>query len=107
MPSFSKKLNRYFKGLSLAGAASLCASVGCSAPFPQVAEAGWRHEQQAIPVRDLATLAPAPLPNVPAPVTVTDADVKREQWELSLNDAVRITLENAKAIRVFTGVGAA
>ncbi|MSR51670.1 MAG: TolC family protein [Gemmataceae bacterium] len=88
------------------GLAALCVQAGCSAPFPQVVQAGWQHEQQSIPVRDMATLAPAPLPNVPAPVTVSDKDVKREPWELSLNDAVRITLENAKAIRVFTGLGA-
>jgi len=97
------RARRAIFGLGLAG---LCAQAGCSAPFPQVVEAGWRHEQQNIPVRDLATIAPAPLPNIPAPITVADPDVKREPWDLSLNEAVRITLENAKAIRVFTGLGA-
>lgn len=84
----------------------LCLAIGCSTPFAQVHQAGWRDEQQTILTRDPASLAPAPIPKVAPPVTVADAKDTREPWNLSLNEAVRITLENAKAVRVFTGLGA-
>ena len=41
------------------------------------------------------------------PSPATRRRTPREPWKMSLNEAVRITLENAKAIRVFTGLGAA
>ena len=72
---------------------------------PGLHEAGWRDEQRTIATRDPASLPP-PLPKLAAPVTVADTTSKREDWNLSLNEAVRITLENAKAVRVFTGLGA-
>jgi outer membrane protein TolC len=84
----------------------LCLAIGCTTPLAQVHEAGCRDEQLTIQTRDPASLPPAPIPKVPPPVTVADAKDPREPWELSLNEAVRITLENAKAIRVYTGLGA-
>lgn len=68
--------------------------------------AGWAHEQQNLAVRDPATLAPAPLPAIPPPPTVAADSPKREPFNLSLNDAVRISLENSRVVRVFTGLGA-
>jgi outer membrane protein TolC len=79
---------------------------GCTAPLSVVREAGWRHEQQTVAVRDPAALPPAPLPKIEPPVTVTTEKDPREPWNLSLNEAVRITLEDAKAIRVFGGLTA-
>jgi outer membrane protein TolC len=74
-----------------------------------IVAAGWTHEQQNVMVRDPAALPPARLPNLPPPPTVAadSPGPPREVWNLSLNEAVRITLENAKAIRVFTGLSAA
>jgi outer membrane protein TolC len=79
---------------------------GCTVPLSVVKDAGWQPEQQTIAVRDPAALPPAPIPNVPPPVTVADEKPDLEERPLSLNEAVRITLENAKAVRVFTGLGA-
>ncbi len=84
----------------------LCASAGCTANFAQVVEAGWRHEVRDTQARDPLSLPAAPIPTVPPPVTVADDSPAAEPFNLSLNDAVRITLENAKAIRVFNGLSA-
>ncbi len=100
---------------SLRIACTLCALSmamlsGCATTdLNAIAAAGWTHEQQGVLVRDPAALPPAPLPNIPPPPTVApdSPGPVRENWNLSLNDAVRLTLENAKAIRVFTGLGAA
>jgi outer membrane protein TolC len=84
----------------------LCAPLSCKAPLGQVIDAGWRHEVRAIEARDPLSLPPAPIPPVPPPVTVADEAVALEPYNLSLNEAVRITLENAKVVRVFGGLAA-
>jgi outer membrane protein TolC len=88
------------------GMLALLAPVGCAVPLSVVKEAGWQPEQQALAIRDDSALPPAPIPKIPPPVTVSDQNPSRKDRPLSLNEAVRITLENAKAVRVFTGVGA-
>jgi outer membrane protein TolC len=95
-----RQLRRLLAGLAL------CALAGCMTPMSVVHEAGWRPEQQTLAIRDPAAFPPAPLPKVPPPITVADAALPRETLNLSLNEAVKITLENAKAVRVFTGLGA-
>jgi outer membrane protein TolC len=92
--------------LRAVGGLLLCALVGCTAEHRRIVEAGWLPEQQTLAVRDPDGLPPASLGQVPAPVTVASEPPAPEPLNLSLNDAVRITLENAKAIRVFTGLGA-
>jgi outer membrane protein TolC len=82
------------------------ASAGCTVPLSVVKQSGWAPEQQALAVRDPAALPPAPIPTVPPPVTVADEKPATEDTPLSLNEAVRITLENAKTVRTFTGLGA-
>lgn len=86
-------------------------ATGCATTheFGAIVAAGWTPEQQNVAVRDPAALPPARLPNLPPPPTVApdSPGPARERWELSLNEAVRITLENAKTIRVFTGLSAA
>ena len=84
----------------------VCAPVGCTAAHLAMVEAGWQPEQQAIAVRDPDSLPPARLGTIPAPVTVAPDPPAREPLNLSLNEAVRITLENARTIRFFTGIGA-
>jgi outer membrane protein TolC len=84
----------------------LLASAGCAVPLSVVKDAGWQPEQQKLAIRDPAALPPAPIPNIPPPVTVADEKPATTDTPLSLNEAVRISLENTKAVRLFTGLGA-
>jgi outer membrane protein TolC len=63
-------------------------------------------EQRTIAVRDPAQLAPAELPPIPPPRTVTDRQPGTPDWPLSLDDAIRISLEQARIIRTLSGVTA-
>ena len=63
------------------------------------------NEQGTVVVRDPQALPPAPLPRTPQPPTVKTGELP--VWELSLDEAIRIALENTDAIRVLSGVGAA
>lgn len=94
---------RIVRGL---GGVVLCASVGCTTAHQAALQAGWQHEQQGLAVRDVDSVPPAKIGNIPPPVTVAADGPAREPLNLSLNDAVRITLENAKVVRLFTGLGA-
>jgi len=94
---------RIVRGL---GGLVLCASVGCTTAHMEAIQAGWQHEQQGLAVRDVDSIPPAKFGNIPPPVTVAPNPPAQEPLNLSLNDAVRITLENAKVVRVFTGLGA-
>ena len=98
--------NRHRPPRRLLAGLAICATIGCTTPMAVVHEAGWRPEQQTLAVRDPAAFPPAPLPKMPPPITVADVALPRETVNLSLNEAVKITLENAKAIRVFTGLAA-
>ena len=80
--------------------------MSCTAEHQRVVEAGWQPEQQTLAVRDPEVLPVTHLGPLPAPVTVASEPPPPEPLNLSLNDAVRITLENAQAIRVFTGIAA-
>ncbi len=63
-------------------------------------------EQRSIQVRDPAQLPRAPVPRTPPPRTVTDPQPQTETWNLSLDEAIRIALVNAKVVRVLAGVAA-
>jgi outer membrane protein TolC len=63
-------------------------------------------EQRTIDYRDPAQLPPAQLPDTTSPRTVSDPRPEDPEWRLSLDDAIRISLENAKVIRVLAGVTA-
>jgi len=92
--------------LGALAAVALCA-VGCKVPLGQVVDAGWVHEQQTIPYEDPAPLPSVPIPNLPSPPTVAaDKPSDRDSWTLSLDEAIRVTLENTKVVRIFTGLGA-
>ena len=71
---------------------------------------GQRHklllnEQRRVVVRDPASRATARIPRLPAPPTVKTGELP--VWELSLDEAIRVALSNADAVRVLSGVGAA
>jgi outer membrane protein TolC len=91
--------------LLLLAPVTLAALGGC-ATHTEIVEASWRHEQRTIDKRDSGELPSVPLPKIPPPLTVGDDKIEREELPLALNDAIRMTLDNAKAIRVFNGLGA-
>ena len=63
-------------------------------------------EARTIDYRDPASYPAANIPaNVP-PYTVANIPPKDAEWQLSLDDAIRIALENAKAVRVLAGTTA-
>lgn len=84
----------------------LLTCAGCTVPLSVVKDAGWRPEQQQLAVRDPAALPPAPIPKVPPPITVADDHPAGAERPLSLDEAIRLTVQNAEVIRVFTGLAA-
>ncbi len=73
-----------------------------------VAQPPWRFalpEQRSLAIREPGDLPAARLPDVPAPRTV-QAGAPAAEFQLSLDDAIRISLDNVEAIRVLAGVTA-
>ncbi len=70
----------------------------------------WRNiilpEQRSIDYRDPAQLPSAPIPPSVPPRTVSDPRPETTEWQLSLDDAIRIALENAQVVRTLAGVTA-
>lgn len=62
-------------------------------------------ERQHIRVRQPGQFRQARLPDVQAPITYSDAFVESEEL-ISLDDAIRIAMENAEVVRIITGVAA-
>jgi outer membrane protein TolC len=63
-------------------------------------------EQRTIDYRDPSKLPPATIPaNVP-PRTVSNPQPEATEWQLSLDDAIRIALENTRVVRVLAGTTA-
>ncbi len=63
-------------------------------------------EQRTIEYREPASFPTAPIPASVSPYTVAKAPPKSAEWQLSLDDAIRIALENARTIRVLAGTTA-
>ncbi len=63
-------------------------------------------EQRQLDVRDPSVLPKAPVPPVPPPPTVLNPPPRDALRELSLDDAIRIALENSRVIRVLAGATA-
>lgn len=63
-------------------------------------------EQRTIQFRDPACLPHVNIELSPMPRTVTHPQPTTPTWPLSLNDAIRIALENAQVIRILTGITA-
>src|SRR5262245_27461098 len=79
---------------------------GCSLTAEQVARNIILPEQRTVAVRDPSQLPPAPIPPLPPPRTVTDPQPGTQEWHLSLDEAIRTALVNAKVIRVLAGATA-
>src|SRR5437588_2234162 len=83
--------------LSACGCGLTVADIGRSIILP---------EQRSIAVRDPAQHLPVVLPPSVRPRTVSDPQPKAGEWLMSLDDAIRIALENARVIRVLAGTSA-
>jgi outer membrane protein TolC len=83
---------------------------GCALPARDVARHVCRNiimpEQRTIDYRDPAPLPPARIPDSLPPRTVSDPRPDTPEWRLSLDDAIRIALENARVVRVLAGTTA-
>jgi outer membrane protein TolC len=60
-------------------------------------------EQRTIDYRDPSQFPPALIPNNVPPRTVSNPQPDTAEWRLSLDEAIRIALENARVIRVLAG----
>lgn len=64
-------------------------------------------EQRSLDIRDPGQLPQVHLPEIPPPATVSRPPPTDTPSLLSLDEAIRVALENSKVVRVFTGVSAA
>jgi len=94
------------RGSILLLVAAFAAMCGCADRTGSLCQNIILPEQRSIDHREPEQFQPAPIPpNVP-PRTVSDPRPDTEIWQLSLDDAIRIGLENANVIRVLAGVTA-
>src|SRR5262245_11484950 len=63
-------------------------------------------EQKHLDLRHPSQLPRAPLPTVPPPPTVSEPPEPATPQELSLDEAIRLALQNSKVVRVLAGVTA-
>jgi outer membrane protein TolC len=79
---------------------------GCAPTVGDVCRSVILPEQRTIQYRDPAPLPPARLPDMPPPRTVSNPQPETAAWQLSLDDAIRIALENGRVVRVLAGTTA-
>jgi outer membrane protein TolC len=87
----------------------LAAASGCAAAADTAREVAHNvilPEQRTVEFRDPAALPPAPIPPTIPPRTVSDPRPDTEEYQLSLDEAIRIALENARVVRVLSGLSA-
>ncbi|MFO0876831.1 MAG: TolC family protein [Gemmataceae bacterium] len=83
-----------------------CLIGGCSVTGSSLLSYIILPEQTTLPVHDPARLPSAPIPPIPPPITVTDRQPDAGEWRISLDQAIRIALKNARVIRVLAGITA-
>jgi outer membrane protein TolC len=91
---------------SLAPALALLIACGCALTPSQVCENIILPEQRTIDHRDPAQLPAVRIPPNLPPRTVSDPRPETTEWQLSLDEAIHIALENARVVRVLTGTAA-
>ncbi len=79
---------------------------GCDTTAQQVCRNVILPEQRTIERHDPANLPPARIPDSVPPRTVTNTRPGTVEWQLSLDEAIRISLENARVVRVLAGTAA-
>jgi outer membrane protein TolC len=99
-----KELRPLFHGLVLCLAAFT--ANGCAPSVRDVCRSVILPEQRTIQYRDPAPLPPARLPDMPPPRTVSNPQAETPEWQLSLDDAIRIALQNGEVVRVLAGTTA-
>lgn len=85
---------------------TLLTTCGCVLPDGGVCPNIILPEQRVIDYHDPAQLPPARIPDSVKPRTVSDPRPETVEWRLSLDEAIRISLENARVIRVLAGTTA-
>jgi outer membrane protein TolC len=90
---------------------SLCAclllllgGLGCSSELRYLSP--YLPEQRSIDVRPPPGFMRAALPDLPPPATVSDPQKEAPEQQLSLDEAIRITIQNSEVVRVLAGVTA-
>ncbi|HVS40520.1 MAG TPA: TolC family protein [Gemmataceae bacterium] len=84
----------------------LLAVCGCCPAVRQVADNVILPEQRTIAYQDPAPLSPVPIPPIPPPRTVSQPRTDTPNWPMSLDEAIRIALENAHVVRTLAGLTA-
>ncbi len=85
----------------------LTTACGCGVTARDVARNIVMPEQRTIEHRDTEELPAVPIPTNTAPRTVSNLRPELTDWQLSLDDAVRIALEQTRVVRVLVGATAA
>jgi outer membrane protein TolC len=91
---------------SLLMSLALLTACGCVLPDNSVCTNILLPEQRVIDYHDPAQLPPARIPESVKPRTVSAPRPETPEWRLSLDEAIRISLENARVIRVLAGTTA-
>jgi outer membrane protein TolC len=88
----------------------LSAACGCASNPAEVCQTICENvilpEQRSIDYRDVGRLPPAPIPASLPPRTVSDPRPETPEWPMSLDEAIRIALENTHVVRVLAGTNA-
>jgi outer membrane protein TolC len=79
---------------------------GCLPTTHEIAHQIILPEQRSIHPTDPSKLEAAKIPDTPPPRTVSNPRPDTPTWELSLNEAIRIALENTEVVRILAGVTA-
>jgi outer membrane protein TolC len=87
-------------------ALALATTGGCALAPSEILRNIILPEQRSIEYRDPSQLPPARLPAGPPPRTVSVPRAQTPEWQLSLDEAIRIALENARVIRVLAATTA-
>ncbi|HQR08596.1 MAG TPA: TolC family protein [Gemmatales bacterium] len=87
-------------GMALAGIS------GCGYSVDEISRNIILPEQRTITYREPDQYLPVAIPSNVAPRTVSNPRPETKEWQLSLDDAIRIALENARVIRVLAGTAA-
>jgi outer membrane protein TolC len=79
---------------------------GCAPVAQEICRSIILPEQRTIDYRDPAPLPPVRIPEIESPRTVTNSRPETAEWRMSLDDAIRIALENSRVVRVLAGTAA-
>lgn len=87
-------------------AATISGAVLCGTAVGQVRWPAIMPEERAVSIRDPACLPRARIPAIGPPITIAMPPENLPKVYMSLDEAIRISLENSEVIRVLTGVQA-